>query len=246
MFQLHRYGGAYEPATLIEPAGSGYILIAADVDQRPPYLPPSRDKRTLLSDCRILCRAFERRAHVINAAVFSALLAPPGRRRPRARRPDAGDAGFDVVMLIETDSVQAARDLRAAEAFTYLVGLVRGAAREFRIMTAENARRIGPVDHERAGVFLFNFLHARDADQGIAAWERAAGWLQQETGLDNGTLLRPVDEADADWALVNHCRWDGLLDIVPSLLFKPSFHSCVVKDFEANDTVARPMLYRLE
>lgn len=244
--QIHVSSRNSEPATLIEPADSGYILIAADVDQRLPFLPPSRDKRTLLSDCRILCRALERRAHVIDAAVFSALPALPGRGWPAKRGPDGRGAGFDVVMLIETDSIQAARDLEASEAFTYLVGLVRGAARNFRIVIAENVRRIGPVDHGRAGVFLFNFLRAGDIERGIVAWEHAAGWFQQETGLDNGTLLRPASESDIGYTLINHCRWDGLLDIIPSVLLKPSFRSRVLRNHEAAGIVMMPMLYRRE
>lgn len=235
----------YDIATLIEPAGSGYILIAAEVDQRLPFLPPSRAKRSLLNDCGILCRAFERKAQVTSAAVFSALLAPPVSGRLLKKRWQPQAVSFDVVILFETTSMQTARDLVKSEVFTYLAGLVRGAAGSFRILVAENVRRIAPVDHGRAGVFLFDYLHADDADRAMAVWERAAGWLQEETGLDNATLLRPVAGSKSVCSLINHCRWDGLLDVVPSLLLKPSFRSYVLKSFEAGNMVSMPVLYRL-
>lgn len=235
----------YEKATLIEPADSGYILIAAVVDQRLPFLPPSRAKRSLLNDCGILCRAFERKAQVTSAAVFSALLTPPGSRRLLRKRSKPRPVVFDVVILIEATSMQTARDLVKSEAFTYLAGLVRGAAGSFSILVAENARRIAPVDHGNAGVFLFDYLHADDANQAMELWERAAGWLQEETGLDNATLLRPVTGSKSVCSLINHCRWDGLLDVVPSLLLKPSFRSYVLKTFEAGNVVSKPVLYRL-
>lgn len=238
--------GPDDTATLIEPAGSGYILVAAEVDRRLPGVPPSREKRTLLSDCRILCQAFERRSEVVSATLFSALLMPSGRARLLKRRPGLRVAKYDVVMLIETKSIEAAQEIRVAEVFTYLMGLVRGAARDVTITVAENVRRIAPVDYQRDGVFLFNYFHSADTECNIAAWERAAGWFQQETGLDNSMLLRPVDEAETDYSVINHCRWDSLLDLIPSLLLKPTFRTRVLKVFEASDTVAMPVLYRLE
>lgn len=235
----------YDSATLIEPADSGYILIAVEVDQRLPFLPPSRAKRRLLNDCNILCRALERKTQVTGAAVFSALLTPPGSARLAKKRSQQRTVAFDVVILIETTSIQAAQSLVKTEAFTYLAGLARGAARSSGILVAENVRRIAPVDHGRAGVFLFDYLRADDTDHAMAAWERAAGWLQAETGLDNATLLRPVAGSKPDCSLVSHCRWNRLLDVVPSLLLKPSFRSYALRSFETSNTVSMPLLYRL-
>lgn len=64
---------AYEKVSLIKPAESGYIHIAAEVDRRLPFLPASRSKNALLSDCKGLCKALERRADVRSAKVFKAL-----------------------------------------------------------------------------------------------------------------------------------------------------------------------------
>ncbi|TFC29127.1 hypothetical protein E3O25_05585 [Cryobacterium sp. TMT1-3] len=53
------------------------------------------------------------------------------------------------------------------------------------------------------------------------AWQYTAGWFQDQTGLDNLTVLQPVD--DGPFSLVNHCRWDHLVDVMPDLAFKRSF-----------------------
>lgn len=112
-------------------------------------------------------------------------------------------------------------------------------------MTGENLRRIGEVDHTRDGVFLINYFLAADEQQNLAVWEYTAGWFQHQTGLDNSVLTRPVDQDGPNYSIINHCRWDRLGDILPSLLFKPSFRRYVLKHFEANDTAATPILYRL-
>ncbi|MCB1513010.1 MAG: hypothetical protein KDJ36_19105, partial [Hyphomicrobiaceae bacterium] len=78
-----------------------------------------------------------------------------------------------------------------------------------------------------------------------AVWDYTAGWFMDQTGLDNSVLTRPLDQKGAKYTIVNHCRWDGLGDIVPSLLFKKSFRNYVLAHFEANDTAAIPVLYRL-
>lgn len=72
--------------------------------------------------------------------------------------------------------------------------------------------------------------------------KRLCNALQQ---LDNSTVLRPVRSSDAGYTLINHCRWDRLRDVLPSLLFKRSFRTYVLAHFEANDTAPMPILYRL-
>ncbi len=37
---------------LVEPASSGYLHLAAEVDGRPPFLPNSRRKRELIERCK--------------------------------------------------------------------------------------------------------------------------------------------------------------------------------------------------
>jgi hypothetical protein len=105
-------------------------------------------------------------------------------------------------------------------------------------------RRMGPVDHHRRGVFLFNYFYA-DADLNLAAWQYTAGWFRDQTGLVNSTVLLPDHTSEPRYRLVNHARWDRLWDVLPALLFKRSFHSYVLEHFRVNGVAAMPVLYRL-
>jgi hypothetical protein len=44
---------------------------------------------------------------------------------------------------------------------------------------------------------------------------------------------------------MNHCRWDRLRDLMPSLIFKRSFRTYVLANFAANRVAAMPILYRM-
>lgn len=235
----------YDKVSLTNTTDSGYIHIAAEVDGRLPFLRVSRTKRTLLRVCKRLCKALEQREEVKSAVTFKALLIPPGRGEFLKERPSVHVARFDVAVLIETTDVADARALREENVFTELEERVRNASRYVHIITASNAKRIGPVDHERDGVFLFNYFYADDTSQNLAVWEYTAGWFEQETGLDNSTLLLPVEGEESEYPIVNHCRWDHLWDVLPSLLFKSSFRSYVLENFKANRTAAIPILYSL-
>jgi hypothetical protein len=82
-------------------------------------------------------------------------------------------------------------------------------------------------------------------DQNLAVWEYTAGWFEDQTGLRNSTVLLPEAGPRKDYTIINHCRWDSLWDILPSLAFKRSFRTYVLAHFEANNTAAIPILYRL-
>ena len=58
-------------------------------------------------------------------------------------------------------------------------------------------------------------------------------------------LLVPDAGQQQGYTIINHCRWDRLGDILPSLLFKKSFRSFVLANFAANSTAPIPILYRL-
>lgn len=234
----------YDKVSLVEPSRQGYIHLAAEVDRRPPFLPPSRTKRNLIRDLRRLCAHLEARPEVDSAVVFRAVLIPPGRGALLKGRPDVRVARFDAAVLVETATVADAERLRADPAWAAVESRTREAAERVHVVTAENVRRIGPVDHDRGGVFLFNYFYADDVGQNLAVWEYTAGWFEQETGLDNSTLLLPTDGAATEYTVINHCRWDGLADIVPSLVLKRSFRTYVLGNFEANRTAAMPILYR--
>jgi len=82
-------------------------------------------------------------------------------------------------------------------------------------------------------------------NQNIQVWEHTAGWFQEQTGLDNSTVILPDVVKENSYKIINHFRWDRLIDIIPSLIFKRSFSKFVLNNFEANNVAAMPILYRL-
>lgn len=235
----------YSKVDLIEPVDSGFIFLAAEVESRSPFLPPSQAKQALISECKRICADLAQRTGVRSAVTFRAFLIPPGKGEYLKRRPEVHVAKFDVTVLIETDGVDSARQLRQDGTFLTLEKRMREASRHVYLTTARNIRRIGPVDHERQGVFFFNYFVADDVAQNLAVWNYTAGWFEQETGLDNSTVLLPLEEDESEYAILNHCRWDRLWDFFPSLLFKRSFRDYVEANFEANHVAPIPVLYRM-
>ncbi len=238
-------GKGYDKVVLVQPREHGYVHLAAEVDQRPAWLPISSTKRALVADLKQQCREFEAHPDVLEARVFIARFIPPGKGAYLKRLPDVHVGRFDVVVLVTTLDVKAAERFSDGEAFGRLRRRVEEVATHTHSVVARNERRIGDVDHDRDGVFLFNFFAAEDLDENLAVWEYTAGWFQQETGLDNSSLMRPTRAADSDYTVINHCRWDKWRDILPALALKPTFRSYVLASFEANRTAAIPILYRL-
>jgi hypothetical protein len=237
----------YGKAQLVKPAASGYLLLAAEVDAQPFFLWSSRTKRHLIEDASAWCARIAREAGVLEAVTFKAVLIPPIGEAAflRRRRNGFHRARFDLVVLVETDSVERAEALRKGALFRGLEDRMREDAGHVYVVAASNAKRIGAVDHRRDGVFLFNYFYADSPAQGLAAWERTAGWFQQQTGLDNSTVLMPAHPELSQYPLIDHSRWDRLRDILPSLLFKRSFRDFVLAQFDAGDTAPMPILYRL-
>lgn len=247
--EINRVGpeGKFPKVRLMEPTTHGYVLLVAEVDHRPPvaFFIESAGKKALLETLKAACAELEGAEGVLDATCFKALVIPPGRGRYLDRRPDVTLRKFDVAVLIECDMPERARALRESEAVRAMEAAMRGAAKAVEVITASNVKRIGPVDHSRDGVFLFNYFVADTLGQNLGVWQYTAGWFQDQTGLDNSTVLLPDAGAETDATIINHCRWDHLSDIVPSLLFKPSFRNYVLANFEANATAAVPVLYRL-
>lgn len=239
-------GTRFPRVKLAEPLPSGFVHVAAEVDARPPFLPNSRKKRQLLARCKEWCRQLEDEPEVLDAVVFDALVATPGRGEFLKKRPGKVHvARFDLAVLIETITPEAADALKASPAYADMERTIREAASFTHVVTATNPKSMGPVDHARQGVFLFNYFFADDTAENLAVWEYTAGWFQQETGLDNSTVLLPRDGERSEYNIMNHCRWDRLRDVMPSLLFKRSFRSYVLANFEASNVAAIPILYRM-
>ena len=238
--------GHYSKAHLIEPVQSGYILLASCVDRRPPFgfFLESARKRKLLRELKPLVGAMQV-AGVHEVTLLKAVLIPPGRGEYLKTRPDAKIALFDVAILIRTRNVEEARNLMQSTALGDMQGSLRDSSNNLYIMLGNNVRRIGFVDHQRPGIFLFNYFFAASERQNLDVFDYTAGWFQQETGLDNSELMRPLTQQGAQYTVINHARWNRLTDVLPSLLFKPSFPRYVLKHFEVNRTAAMPILYRL-
>ena len=74
-----------------------------------------------------------------------------------------------------------------------------------------NVRRVGDADQTRPGLFLFNYFAGDDPALAVEVWDYLAGWYEAETGLDNSTLLEPLEGERSEYVLINHARWDGNL-----------------------------------
>jgi len=237
--------GSFPAVTLVPPSRSRYLHLAAQIDSRPPFLPSSAKKHGVLERCRVACERLRTQPGVLDARVFDAIVVPPGRGelvRESAR--GVRDARYDVVVLVECDE-RAVGAVRAGATWCALERAVRQHASAVHFMEATNVRRIGAVDHERPGVFLFDYFCADSVERNLQVWKDTAGWFQAETGLDNSMVLLPLGREKSEYSLVNHCRWDSLGAILPSLFLKRSFRKYVLQSFHANNVAAMPVLYRL-
>ncbi|QYJ03543.1 hypothetical protein KUV85_14585 [Nocardioides panacisoli] len=178
---------------------------------------------------------------VRRADVFRGFLRPPGSGTPYVGQVVPALLP-DVVLLVETTTAEAAQRMLRHRAVVSVVAEEPTA----HAFAATDVRRIGPVDHDRQGVFLFNYFAGDGVETTLDAWQYTAGWFQRETGLDNSTVLAPLSPEMGEHTLVNHCRWDHPLDVVPSLMLKRSFRSYVLDTFARNRVSPRPLLYRLD
>jgi hypothetical protein len=156
----------------------------------------------------------------------------------------AWQLAYVTVVVYETESPEATDAVENAADYAMIERAIEEAAMDTYTVTATNVKRIGAVNHDAQVVFLFNYFFADDTARNLAVWEYTAGWFQKETGLDNSTVLLPREGERSDYNIINHCRWDRLRDVLPSLLFKRSFRSYVLANFEANRVAAMPILYR--
>jgi len=241
----------YVPATLVEPARSGYIHIAAEVraPARPgPLLFRGRQKRELLARLGELGRRLEREPDVEKVTVYEAVAIPPLSRFPYVKE-RAGEIPlprFDVVALVETTSPAVLRAVQASASYRELLDALRAQARRVHVVAARNAKRIGDVDTTRQGLFLFNYFVADEPDVALRLWDHLAGWYEVETGLDNSTLLVPLEGERSDYLAINHARWDQSAPrFISRQLLKRSFRTFVRANLEANHVGAMPVLYRI-
>jgi hypothetical protein len=234
----------YAPPAFVEPSSRGYLQIRATV--APPVGPPlvrRNARRTrLLTKLGELGRQLSQSDAVVHVTVYRAVLLPPV-AAPGHGRP----ARSDVVVLVETSSVPALDQVRSEPAFEAMLAESRASADDVQVTSAQCVRSLGAVDKSRPGLFLFNYFAAADSDVALGLWEHLAGWYATETGLDNSTLLAPLETTDQnDFVLVNHARWDKSLPRLAAEQFsKPTFRTFVRANLRRNGVTAMPALYRL-
>ena len=231
------------------PNTTGYIHLAAEIERTLPIKPNSKAKKELIARARQLCSRLSELEEVVSAHVLDAFVIPPGNKPGRKilekKNPDIHIPAYDLVVQIETTSVETAKTLQENSIYKELFDLLKQAARYFHSFVAKNVKKIGEVDKNRPGIFLYNYFFADDLDVVLPVWEYTGRWFANKTGLDNSTLLMPVEDEPCEYAVINHCRWDGPIDIIPHLIFRPSLRPYVLDNFTANDIVAIPILYKL-
>jgi hypothetical protein len=235
----------YPRATLVTPPAAGYIHLAAAIEPPPgraPFTRTSEDKTRLLEQLKALATDLGEHRDVDKVTVYDAVVVPPP--AGYARRHGVHPARYDVAVLVETTSPETIGTVQESEQFRVLHDALMAASTDLHVMPARCTRSLGDVDKSRPGLFLFNYFVAEDTDVALALWEHLASWYQKNTGVDNSTLLQPIDKSD--YVFVNHARWDyGVPRLMLRQFTKPSFRSYVVANLLVNRTGAMPVLYRL-
>jgi hypothetical protein len=235
----------YQRVGLMEPAPAGYLHLAAVIEPtigRTPFPRGGPRKTALLAELKALAVGLERHEAVTKATVYRAVLIPP--TGSDAQRMATRPARYDVAVLVETTTVDAAAEVEATPEYRKLRDAVTAEARDSHVMAARCLRRVGDVDKTRQGLFLFNYFVAENPAVALDLWDHLAAWYAAETGMDNSTLLGPVGEAG--YTFVNHARWDMSVPRFAAEQFgKPSFYRFVIANLHANAVAAMPILYRL-
>jgi hypothetical protein len=243
--QSPRYGKVH----LIEPAPLGYLHLAADVEAAHwpgPVLHRSKDKEQLFGVLKWQARKLAQLEAVETVTVYDALgFSPPG-GDAKGQAARLQPAWFDVVILVETVSPDAAMEVRATPGYQEMAGTLTEQARRVHQVAARNVRRVGDVDKSRPGLFVFNYFVGDDPELAAELWEYLSGWYEAETGLNSATLLAPLEGEQSDYVLINHARWDGSLPaFMARQLPKKTFRSYLLANLKANHVTAMPVLYRL-
>lgn len=238
----------FQKVSLQAPSKSFYLHIAAEIDHSPlpVFLTTSARKKKLIRLAKNWCARLKHDKNIISAVVFKARVIPPGHGKVFDKtRNEVQEVKFDFSILIEANSPYIIDLILKSKGYREIQKVIMEISKSSHIARARNIKHIGPVDHSRQGVFLFNYFIADNVAQNLAVWEYTAGWFQQETGLDNSTVLLSEEGAQSKYSIINHCRWNKLAHILPSLIFKKSFHRYVLDNFFANKVAANPILYTI-
>ena len=247
-----------EQGMIKPPATSGYVYLAAEIERPHPLKKPGNHKQQITSEIKQLAAELLKQAGINRADVFRALIIPsePEKiclRLMQENNYDFHVARFDLAVLVECKDIETAKSLRENRIFRSMHNHLRDTASYTYCVTGTNPIRIDDVSKETNGIFLFNHFYSDgvnnkepDAIKVVTGvWEYTAGWWTAKANLTNSTPIQPVEGEPGDYALINHCRWDHLIELLPSLIFRPTLKSFVVANFTANRMVSMPILYRL-
>jgi hypothetical protein len=86
--------------------------------------------------------------------------------------------------------------------------------------------------------------HSAAKKQVLAKARDACTRLAREPGVKDTAVFTAI-LVPPQYSIINHCRRDRMRHMLPSLMFKKTFHSYVLDNFAANNVAAMPILYRL-
>lgn len=224
--------------SLVEPSSAGFVVLGISTGTwKTPFPPRRAEHRQAMVRLAARAAALRGTPGVREATVFAAVLRPPG--QPKAGEGPA--AAYDVVLLVVTDSPAVARDIADAIAAEAPAAVVP----DRLVLAGSNVRSMGRVSPQPGGVFLFNFFTGPTMQATLEAWQYTAGWFEQETRLDNSTVILPDAQSHSPFPIINHCRWNSMRQVLPPLMFKRSFRSFVLAAFSEAGVVPHPILYRV-
>lgn len=210
-----------------EPTTDHFVYAGWCVDppRRLPIVGRSDQRERVIERCRAYAAATERQEGVVSATVYETQLIPPLPGTPR----------YDVLMLVRAHTFD-----QLAQAETELRDLEPDL-----VMPAHNTRRIGRTDRTRAATFLFNHFTAQSQNTAVAleGFDQVAGWFPDKLGVDNTTLLQPLDQAASPYVFVNYVRVPhGARGFLLAMLTRPSFHTHVRQSLRKHGMAALPLL----
>jgi hypothetical protein len=216
---------SYPMAAFVEPLPYGYIYAGLTIDppEHSPFVRPSIRRDEALRRYKVLTERLETLGEVVRATLYRTVLLPPIEGAPR----------FDVMVLVQTTSPETITRVRVSHMFTALDA-------DF-VMPARNVRRIGDTETPQTGTFLFNHFRVEDSESAVKTWEQLTGWYTVKTGVDNSTLLQPIDASP--YGFVNYVRLPrGAVQFMVNQLIRPSFHRFVRAKLRSNGMTALPLL----
>ncbi|MBQ1082223.1 MULTISPECIES: hypothetical protein [unclassified Nocardiopsis] len=211
----------------LEPHPYGYVYVGARVapPARGPFVWRDEERERTLARFRVLADELEELPSVVATTVYEAVLMPPLE----------GGPGYDVVLLVAVTSPDDVADVLDSDAYRQLDGEL--------LMTARNTRRIGETGDDPSATYLLNHFTAPDPERAVEVWEELAHWYVDRVGVDNSTLLQPLDEAP--YTLVNHVRLPGgPVRFLVAQITRPSFFGRIRDALREERMRALPVFYR--